>query len=58
MHELDYHIKHQLRRFRGIPVSEASGLGMHGGHRIRIDNELNDISLPIAVSSYLLYSTA
>jgi hypothetical protein len=56
--ELDYHIKHELRRFRGIPVGEASGLGIHGGHRVRIDNELKDISLPIAVSSYLLYSTA
>ena len=58
IHELDYHIKHKLRRFRGIPVGEASGLGIHGGHRVKIDNELKDISLPIAVSSYLLYSTA
>ncbi len=58
MLELDYHIKHKLRRFRGISVGEASGLGIHDGHRVRIDNELKDISLPIAVSSYLLYSTA
>jgi hypothetical protein len=58
IHELDYHIKHKLRRFRGIPVGGASGLGIHGGHRVKIDNELKDISLPIAVSSYLLYSTA
>jgi hypothetical protein len=58
IHELDYHIKHILRRFRGTPVGEASGLGIHGGHCVRIDDELKDISLPIAVSSYLLYSTA
>ena len=58
MHELDYHIKHKLRRFRGKPVGEASGLGIHDGHCVRIDNELKDISLPLAVSSYLLYSTA
>ncbi len=58
IHELDYHIKHKLRRFRGVPVGEASGLGIHGGHRVRIDDELKDISLLIAVSSYLLYSTA
>jgi hypothetical protein len=58
MHELDYHIKHKLRRFRGIPVGEASGLGIQDGHRVRINDELEDISLPLAVSSYLLYSTA
>jgi hypothetical protein len=54
IHELDYHIKHELRRYRGIAVGEASGLGIHGGHRVRIDNELKDISLPIAASLSLL----
>ena len=59
MQELDYHIKHKLRRFRGVSVGEASGLGTHEGHHVRIDdNELEDISLLIATSSYLLYSTA
>lgn len=59
VHELDYHIKHKLRRFRGVPVGEASGLGMHEGHHVRVDdNELEGISLLIATSSYLLYSTA
>jgi hypothetical protein len=60
MQELDYHIKHKLRRFRGVPVGEASGLGIHDdGHHVRVnDNELEDISLLIAASSYLLYSTA
>jgi hypothetical protein len=58
IHELDYHVKHRLRRFRGIPVGQASGLGIHDGHRVSIDDELKDISLPLAVSSYLLYATA
>jgi hypothetical protein len=56
MQELDYHIKHLLRRFRGVPVGEAYGLGIHG-HHVRIDKELEDISLLVATSSYLLYSS-
>jgi hypothetical protein len=55
--ELDHHIRHRLRRFRGIPVGEASGLGIDG-HHVRVDKELEDIGLLIAASSYLLYSTA
>jgi hypothetical protein len=55
--ELDHHIRHRLRRFRGVPVGEASGLGIDG-HHVRVDKELEDIGLLIAASSYLLYSTA
>jgi hypothetical protein len=55
--ELDHHIRHRLRRFRGIPVGEASGLGIDG-HHVRVNKELEDIGLLIAASSYLLYSTA
>jgi hypothetical protein len=55
--ELDHHIRHRLRRFRGIPVGEASGLGIDG-HHVRVDKELEDIGLLIAASSYLLYATA
>jgi hypothetical protein len=54
--ELDHHIRHRLRRFRGVPVGEASGLGIHG-HHIKVDKELEDIGLFIAASSYLIYST-
>jgi len=53
--DLDHHIRHRLRRFRGIPVGEASGLGIQG-HHVRVDKELEDIGLLIAASSYLLYS--
>ena len=55
--ELDHHIKHKLRRFRGVPVGEVSGLGIHG-HHVKVGKELEDIGLLIAASSYLIYSTA
>jgi hypothetical protein len=55
--ELDHHIKHRLRRFRGVPVGEASGLGIHS-HHVKLGKELEDIGLFIAASSYLIYSTS
>jgi hypothetical protein len=55
--ELDHHIKHRLRRFRGVSVGEASGLGIDG-HHVKVSEELDAIGLFIAASSYLLYSTA
>jgi hypothetical protein len=56
--EIDNLTKHKLRRFRGVPVGEATGLGVHDGHRVKINKELGDIGLFIAASSYLIYSTA
>ena len=51
--ELDHNLKHRLRRFRGIRVGEASGLGTHS-HHVKAG-----IGLFIAAaSSYLIYSTA
>jgi hypothetical protein len=55
--EVDHHIKHKLRRFRGVQVGEVSGLGIHG-HHVKVDKELEDIGLLIAAGSYLIYSTA
>ena len=55
--DLDYQIKHKLRRFRGVPVGEVSGLGIQG-HHVKVEKELEDIGLLIAASSYLIYSTA
>lgn len=55
--EIDHHIKHKLRRFRGVPVGEVSGLGING-HHVKVAKELEDIWLLIAASSYLIYSTA
>ncbi|MGC1929312.1 MAG: hypothetical protein WA667_10090 [Candidatus Nitrosopolaris sp.] len=54
--EVDHHIRHRLKRFRGVQVGEASGLGIYG-HRVKLDKELEDIGLLIAACSYLLYST-
>jgi hypothetical protein len=54
--ELDHHIKHRLKRFRGVPVGEASGLGTDS-HYVKVDKELEDIGLFVSVSSYLIYST-
>lgn len=55
--EIDNHIKHSLRRFRGVPVAEASGLGINGHHVKITSDEIKDIGLFIAASSYLIYST-
>ena len=54
--EFDHHIRHRLKRFRGVQVGEALGLGIQG-HRVKVDIELEDIGLLIAACSYLLYST-
>jgi hypothetical protein len=54
--EIDNHTKHRLRRFRGVPVGKATGLGIHDGHRVKVDKELDDIGLFIASASFLIYS--
>jgi hypothetical protein len=55
--EIDHNTKHELLRFRGVPVGEVSGLGIQG-HHVKVDKELEVIGLQIAASSYLIYSTA
>ncbi len=47
----------RLKRFRGPAVGELDGIGTEG-HSVRLSGELEDIALPLAASSYLLYSTA
>lgn len=57
--EINQETKHELARFRGVPVGEAIGLGIsNDGHKVRVWGELRDIGLLIAASSYLIYSTA
>lgn len=52
-------LRHKLKRFRGVPVGETSGLGATAeGHRVRVDDELDDIGLFIAAASYLMYASA
>ncbi len=55
--EVDSETRSRLRRFRGVPVGEISGIG-HDGHRVWLENELLDIGLPLSASAFLLYTTA
>jgi hypothetical protein len=53
-----YVLRHKIKRLRGTPVGEASGLAQHQeGHRITLEKELADIGLFIATISYLLYAS-
>ena len=52
-------LRHKLKRFRGVPVGEASGLGATPeGHHVKVNDELDDIGLFLAATSYLMYATA
>jgi hypothetical protein len=52
-------LRQKLKRFRGVPVGEATGLGVsEQGHRVIVNDELGDIALPLAAASYLIYSSA
>ncbi len=53
---IDIHVREKLRRHRGLPVGEISGLGILG-HKVSVNKELQEIALPLSVASYLLYST-
>jgi hypothetical protein len=53
-----YKLRHKIKRLRGTPVGEASGLAQHeDGHRVSVDKEIADIGLFIAAISYLLYAS-
>jgi hypothetical protein len=53
-----YTLRDKIKRLRGTPVGEASGLGTENrGHRVKLDSELDDIGLFIAAISYLLYAS-
>ncbi len=54
--EIDVETRSRLRILRGLPVGEMYGIGSAGFH-VQIENELDDIGLPLAASSYLIYST-
>jgi hypothetical protein len=52
-----YVLRHKIKRLRGTPVGEASGLAQHQeGHRVILEKELDGIGLFIAAISYLLYA--
>jgi hypothetical protein len=47
----------RLIHHRGVVVGEMSGLGLNY-HEVKIDEQLEEIGLVLAASSYLIYSTA
>ena len=52
-------LRQKLKRFRGVPVGEASGLGVTPkGHHVKVNDELDDIGLFLAAISYLIYASA
>lgn len=58
-HQYHHQLRHKLKRFRGVPVGEASGLGTEQkGHRVRVGDELKGVGLFLAVASYLIYASA
>jgi hypothetical protein len=55
--EIDRESWVSLRRLRGVSVGDFERLGTNGYH-VRLSTELQPAGLPLASSSYLLYSTA
>jgi hypothetical protein len=52
-------LRHKIKRFRGVPVGEASGLGTTPeGHHVKVNDELDGIGLFLAATSYLMYASA
>ncbi len=52
-------LRDKIKRFRGIPVGEASGLGASAeGHHVKVNQELEDIGLLLAAASYMMYASA
>jgi hypothetical protein len=60
--EVNYHdrdLRDKIKRLRGTPVGEASGLGIEEkGHKVHLDGELEGVGLFVAAISYLLYASA
>ncbi len=53
------HLRQKLKRFRGVQVGEAAGLGiLPRGHTVKLNDELDDIGLFVAATSYLIYASA
>ncbi len=40
--DIDHHTRQRIKRFRGIPVGEASGLG-RSTHSVKVSSELKEI---------------
>ncbi len=53
---VDEETRNRFKRHRGVPVGEFSGLGSRG-FQVKLGDELNDIGLQLAASTYLIYSS-
>jgi hypothetical protein len=56
LEDVDLATHARLKKHRGIKVGEMSGLGV-SGHKVTLEPELQDIGIPLATSSYLIYSS-
>ena len=54
---VDLETRNRLRRHRGVPVGQMSGIGA-SGQIVKIEKELEGVGLPLAASAFLLYTTA
>jgi hypothetical protein len=54
--QIDAETRNRLKKYRGVPVGEFYGLGSNGFH-MKLDEELNETGLPLAASTYLIYSS-
>ena len=53
---IDPETRNRLKKHRGEVVGEIFGLGSRGFH-VKLENELNEIKLPLTASTYLIYSS-
>lgn len=56
LEEVDLETWGRLRRHRGVSVGTIEGLG-ETGFRVSLAPELDEVGLPLAAASYLLYSS-
>lgn len=55
--QVDEETRSRLKRHRGPTVGTIYGLGSKGFH-VKLEDELEDIGLPLAAATYLMYSSA
>ena len=54
--QIDAEAKNRLKKHRGVSVGEIFGLGSRGFH-VKLEDEVNEIGLPLAACAYLIYSS-
>ena len=54
--QVDLETKNRLKRLRGVPVGEFTGIGKKT-HLVKLEKELEPIGLQLAAACFVLYST-